>query len=768
MKRVRTKINFALWVWMAFSVAAANAVNVRDVRVEQRGPGALDESSVLSFVSVKPGDPYNPHVISRDLRLLQETGRFSLINAEVLPHEDAGEVTVIFAVRNKPRLVRLSVEGADYLSNRKVRELLDLTIGDVVDDADIAVRAQAVYEHYRKRYFTNPRLTWTLNENEEEGTVEAQITVNEGKRAGVWRIYFDGNKKVPDRPLRKVMSQGVWRPWSWLSKGNIYNPFDLESDREALRKVYMDRGHLDARIEEPVVEEKSRKLVNITIPIDEGPVYRVGDVQLEGVTLFPYEDVRRVLRLQPGDVLSWSEVERDRQDLRDYFGSRGYIGTISTVTLEPALDKPVADLLFEVREGQLAYIRDIRIRGNQQTKDKVLRRELAVRPGEIFDEVRVRRSENRLRNMGLFQQVRSYPDRTDREDVYDLTFEVEEARTGQLTAGVGFSSIDDVVGFAEIAQNNFDLFGAAHGFTGGGQKAKLRTQVGSSRTDVELSFVEPWFLDRQLALEIDLFRSDKSFLSSDYDQRNIGGVVGLSHAVGRFSRLKVSYGFEEITIRNVATNASEIIRAEEGTRTKSSMTLTYIFDTRDNFFIPTRGNRSVLSGMVAGGPVLQGETDIYMLDARTSHYVPLWFDHVFSLRGRAAVVEPYGDSDRVPIFDRLFLGGARDVRGFRFRDVGPKDEFGEPIGGNTTAFVSAEYTVPVVENIRLAGFYDIGMVWDEAYTFETGDLNSAVGVGIRFDIPGFPLRFDYAWPLETDVFNDRDSGRFSFMIGHVL
>jgi len=268
-------------------------------------------------------------------------------------------------------------------------------------------------------------------------------------------------------------------------------------------------------------------------------------------------------------------------------------------------------------------------------------------------------------------------------------------------------------------------------------------------------------------LEVDLFRSDKGYLSRDYDQRNIGGRVGLSRAVGRFSRARLTYGLEEITIRNVSTNASEIIRQEEGARTKSSLTLSYTFDTRDNFFIPTRGNRTVLTSMVAGGP-LQGETDIYLLEARSSQFVPLWFDHVFSLRGSAATVDYYGDSDRVPIFDRLFLGGARDIRGFRFRDVGPKDEFGEPTGGQSSAFISAEYTIPIVQNIRFAGFYDIGMVWIDPYDMNTSDLNSAVGVGIRFDIPGFPLRFDYAWPLETDEFNERKSGRFSFMIGYML
>jgi outer membrane protein insertion porin family len=190
-----------------------------------------------------------------------------------------------------------------------------------------------------------------------------------------------------------------------------------------------------------------------------------------------------------------------------------------------------------------------------------------------------------------------------------------------------------------------------------------------------------------------------------------------------------------------------------------------VHDTRDNVFVPTRGNRSTASSTVAGGP-FGGNTDLYQLQLRTSQYIPLWFDHVFNLRGWASVVEEYGDSDRVPIFDRLFLGGARTIRAFKYRDVGPKDETGEPIGGKSAIYGTAEYSIPVAEKLRLAVFYDTGMVYADAYEFDLGNLNSGVGTGVRLDFPGFPIQLDYSWPLEADEFNDRPSGRFSFWIGY--
>ncbi len=745
--------------------AVGRGMTVSEIRVDHRGPGELDEEFVLAHVSLEVGDPYSPAAVARDVRLLHETGRFRYVATEVepLPRD---RLAVIYVIESKPRIRSLRIEGADRIGNRRVRDLLELGVGDRVDDATLAVRAQAVEEHYRKRYYTDPSLAWTIDVDQETGLAHVHILVTEGPRAGVRRIRFEGNDAIRSRTLRRVMSQKAWRPWARITKRNLYDPYDLAMDRETLRHVYMDEGYLDVRIGDPRVQKRRRRLVDIVIPVEEGPEYRVGRVELEGVEVFPVEDVRQTVRLEPGDTASLSAIAASRQAVQDYYGSRGYYQTLVRDQLTPDPEEAVVDVRYEVREGELAYIRDIRIRGNTRTKDKVIRRELAIYPGDIFDAVRVRRSETRLRNMGYFEMVRAVPETTHKPDTYDLAFEVQEARTGQLMAGAGFSSIDNVIGFVEIAQNNFDLFGWPY-FTGGGQRARIYAQLGSRRSDIDVSFVEPWFLDRRLSLEVDFYRSDKRYLSRDYDQLEFGGRIGLGRALGTHNRVKIAYGFDEITIRNVSAGASQIIRDEEGRRTKSAVTLSLIHDSRDSFFIPTRGNRSSLSFTLAGGP-FQGDTDIYSAEARTAQYVPLWWNHVFSVRGWAGVVERYGDSERVPIFDRLFVGGPRDVRGFRFRDVGPKDEFGEPIGGRTAGFLSAEYTVPVVQNVRAATFYDIGMVWPEAYEVDLNDLNSAAGIGIRLDIPGFPMRFDYAWPIEYDEFNKRKSGRFSFMIGHVF
>ena len=602
--------------------------------------------------------------------------------------------------------------------------------------------------------------------------------MNEGKRANVKRILFTGNSKIRSYVLRKVMKQRTVNWLSWITGAGQYNPDDLESDIESLRKAYLDQGYLDVVVKQPEITMLNPKKIKIAIPIEEGKQYRIGKIDLSGVSLFPTNQVAGVIKVHPGDVASVEQIDNSGQEVKDFYGGRGYIRSVVDYNMDVNIEKSTADVYYKVTEGRLAYIRNIRIRGNSVTKDKVIRRELDVYPGQIYNEVKVRRSERRLRNLGFFSYVNSVPESTAVPDQYDLALDVEEQKTGQFMIGAGFSSVDDIIGFVELSQGNFDIADWPR-FSGGGQKLRMRAQLGTKRKDYEISFVEPWFLNRRLSLGVDLFEHDARFLSDEYNQLNIGGNISLGKPLGTYNRVNLIYGLESIDVYDVATNASDLIQQEAGTRSKSSLTLELVHDTRNSVFIPTRGNRSSASAMVAGGP-LGGETEIYGFTGRSSHFFPLWFDHVFNLRGYAAMVNDYGIPGRVPIFDRLFLGGPRTVRGFKFRDVGPKvrdqdqSSSEEPLGGKSAACATAEYTLPVAEKVRLAAFYDVGIVWSDVFKKSDdpeivggdGQVNSSVGVGVRFDFPGFPIQLDYAWPLQTDEFNDRPSGRFSFWIGY--
>jgi outer membrane protein insertion porin family len=752
-------------VWVVLTAGAVCAQTVKDIRVERRGAGAVDEADVLAFVSLKVGDELNRQAISRDVRALEKAGRYSYVATDV--ERVPGGAAVVYIVKSKPRIRRLQIDGADDLGNRKVRELLELGVGDLVDDAAIGNQVQKVKDKYLKEHYPYAQVTWKIDEDENTGTADVAVTVKEGRRSAVRRIQFAGNTSVDARTLRKPMKQKRWnRLISWLTGRGTYKPDDLETDVEAIRGAYLDRGFLDAKIGQPTVEARGRKWLDVTIPVEEGRRYQIGAVKVEGAKIFPAEDVlRTAVTNRPGDVASLASIEQGRQAVQDYYGSRGYIGNQVQYDTIPGARDDVVDVVYRIKEGELAYIRDIKIRGNTRTKDKVIRRELTVYPGDKWNSVLVRNGERRLRNMGYFGYVAAVPEETEDPTKYDLVYEVEEQKTGQFLVGVGYSSVDDLVGFAELSQGNFSLTDWPP--TGAGQKLRLRGTAGTEREDIELSFTEPYFLDRRLSLGLDLFQRDASYYSDEYDQRNTGGRIRLGKPLTSFDRVNLFYGLEEVEVYNVDDEASDQIKEEEGTQTKSYVGIELIHDSRDSSFVPTRGNRGEFSPFVAGG-ALGGDTQIYGLEAQSSQYVPVWLDHVLNLKAWASTVEEWGDGERVPIFDRLFLGGARTLRGFKYRDVGPKDEDGEPVGGKSAWYATVEYNIPIVEKVRFATFFDIGMVYEDPYTIDFGDYNSDWGIGIRLDFPGFPLRLDYAWPLEADDFNDRDSGRFQFSIGYSM
>lgn len=740
------------------------AARIVGIRVENRGPGPLDEGAVLAHVSQRVGEEFNANAASRDVRMLKDTGRYSFVSVDIEP--EGSDVWVIYSVTSRPRLRRLSIDGADGFTNRRVKSLMEVEIGDRVDDAALALMARKVEEEYRKKYYPEARVSWRLEEDATLGVADVWVNIDEGVRAKVKSILFPGLRHVPARTVRRSLNQRTLNLFSFITGRGVFSPADLTSDQLLIRNVLMDHGYLDAEVEEPRIMELSRSRLEIRYSVREGDLFRIGTISAEGIALAPTEEVLSTVTLVTGDIASLSAIDNAEQAVRDFFGSRGYRNTRVQTRKDLRAERPVVDLHFIVQEGQLATIRNISIEGNTRSKDKVIRRELAVYPGDVFNEPRIRLSEQRLRNLGYFDYVASAARPTPTPDEFDVAFEVQEQRTGQFMVGAGFSSIDNVIGFVELQQGNFDLFGWPF-LTGAGQKLKARLQFGTQRRDWEVSFVEPWLFDQRLSLGVDIFQNDRRFLSDDYEQRNTGAGVTLGRQLFTHVRGSLRYQIEEIDVKNVSPSASEQIQQEEGTSLKSSLTPGVVFDTRDNFFIPTRGNRSTAALQVAGGP-LGADVDLYNINVASSQYWPLWFEHVLSLRTQAQVVEPWRGADRVPIFDRHFLGGARTLRGFRFRDVGPRDDQEEPIGGQTMAFASIEYTVPLFERVRGATFYDAGFVNEKSFDFDTGSYNSNYGVGVRLDLPGFPIQLDYAWQLEADEFNERSSGRFNFLIGYLF
>ncbi|MDQ3626714.1 MAG: BamA/TamA family outer membrane protein, partial [Verrucomicrobiota bacterium] len=368
-------------------------------------------------------------------------------------------------------------------------------------------------------------------------------------------------------------------------------------------------------------------------------------------------------------------------------------------------------------------------------------------------------------------RVETYPEETGVPGRKDLTVQVEEKRTGSLNFGAGFSTIDSIIGFVEVTQGNFDLMNWPN-FTGGGQKFRARIQYGSQRKDIVVSLTEPFFLDRRLSLGGDIFYREADFLSSVYAQRNYGFSVTARKPLGRFMSVALEYRLEEIDIYDVQQNVSELIAFEKGARTKSQVATSFIFDTTDSRFLTRKGQRVVATPFLSGG-FLGGDTQLYGFDLEVSQYFHLPYDLILLFNGRIAGVDSWGagsnvmkitEQGDVPIFDRLFLGGGNDLRGFDYRDVGPKDKNGEPIGGKTLARATVELTFPIIEKVRAAVFYDTGFVESGAFDYSPTDVASDAGIGLRLDLPIGPIRLDYGIPIQAA--GNSKSGKFNFAVGY--
>ena len=371
-------------------------------------------------------------------------------------------------------------------------------------------------------------------------------------------------------------------------------------------------------------------------------------------------------------------------------------------------------------------------------------------------------SKQRLQNLNYFSKVDIFPGDTLVPGRKDVNVTVEEKRTGNLMFGAGFSSIDSLLGFAEISQSNFDLFNWPN-FTGGGQRFRIRTQYGTRRKDFVISLTEPYFMDYRVSLGGELFYREASFVSTVYNERRYGFDLNSRKALNDFLSARVGYRIENIGIFDLDPGVSKAIRQEEGDRVKSQIYSGLTYDTRDSVFRTRKGERVDFQAFVAGGP-LAGETDIYGFSLEGAKYFNFKWDTILTINAEIGNVTTWAGGDRVPIFDRLYLGGANNLRGFRFRDVGPKDDDGQPIGGLSLARATIEYTFPVIDKVRGALFYDVGMVGEGSYSYN-GDLNSDIGIGVRLELPIGPVRIDYGIPVQTDQYNN-SGGRFQFNIGY--
>jgi outer membrane protein insertion porin family len=730
-----------------------NSIDVRYV-----GPETVSKDRVLANMRTKVGAPYSEATVEDDIRALYDTGKIQNVRIFGEPQGNGVHVQVILATR--ALVTEIEIDGAQSFKAKKLRGEIKFKVPSPSDAEKLEEGRQNLIDFYQRKGFTGVDVQLQLVTDESRGTARAVYTIKEGEKGAVRAVVFQGNTKFSDRTLRHQMKTKAKTPISILDKSGRLDQTQLQQDLDSIREFYQNKGYIDIAIPE-VRQERFERGVRIVVVVNEGVQYHVGKVTFQGEEAASEAKLRTLLKMKPGTIYTPKGLKDDTKAIIDGYGAGGYVDVDLGPQGVPA-GPGVVDLTYSITEGSRSFVERVNITGNTRTKDKVIRREIATLPGDVFDTVRVDTSKKRLENLGYFEKVDTYPEDTNIPGRKDLLVQVQEKRTGALNFGAGFSTIESLLGFVELTQGNFDLFNYPS-FTGGGQKFRIRVQYGTEESSFILSLTEPYFLDQRFSLGTDLFYREASFLSSLYDQRNYGFAIDARKPLSPFASIELNYRLQEIDIYNVSLGSSPAILAEAGNALKSEITPTFLYDTRDSVYLTRHGHRFSFTPHVAGGP-LGGNVQTYGFDAEGAQYFLFPYDIILTLNGEAAVIDTWGNGDRVPIFDRLFLGGADTLRGFNFRDVGPKDINGEPLGGRTLARFTIETTIKIIDRVRAAVFYDTGFIHANAYDFDTSHMASDVGVGVRLDLPIGPLKIDYGIPIQLD--NNKGGGKVQFSVGY--
>ncbi len=728
----------------------------RIIAVDVDGVKIVAKETLLAKVQTKPGSTYQDTVVSEDIRRLFSLGYFTDVRADVEELPDG--LKLMFVVQEKPTISSIQVQGNRALPKKKVLELFAVSEGQLLDPRQIKEGIDLLKAEYGRKGYSQAEVLSRTEVNEKANTATLYLLVDEGPRRRITQILVEGNTAFSDRRIRKVLK--TKRKW-WLLSG-IYNEQVLEEDLQRIRAFYRKHGYQDVDVTSEVFRNPEGKGLTVHLKISEGLQHRVGQVAIDGAVLFPERELRQTIQLKPGSVYSEEALQEDLRLLKQYYGDRGYIH--ADVTPNTQLDRETkrVNLTYHITEKELVYVNRIDVQGNLRTKDVVVRRELRIYPGEPFNGASIRKSIDRLYNLGYFEEVNIDTEPAGAANREDLAFQVKETKTGSFSFGGGFSSVDRLVGLVELEQRNFDIQNFPT-FTGAGQDLRLRAEVGTVRRFFDLSFTEPWIFGHPLSFGIDAFnrtrlRSQNLGLAFQEEQRGAGLRFGKEF--NDFINVTTNYQLFRTVISDVVTEASQDLKAEQGRNLVSMVGTSVSFDRRDNRFDPNKGFLVFLGGDLAGGP-FGGDKDFYRLQAGASHFLPHFDRYVFETRIRGGLVDAYGSSDEVPIFERFFGGGTGTIRGFRERRVGPLDPASnDPIGGEATFIATAEEVSTLYSDERnrpiLKGsiFLDVGNVWRRVGDFGES-LKAGAGVGARVNTPIGPIRLDLGYPVSKVEADDR-------------
>lgn len=730
----------------AHAQAPSPAITIKSIEV--RGNRRVDRSTVMFYLKLGEGKAYtNTELLQRireDVRTIYGLGFFRDVRVDVEPFE--GGLRVIFNVAEKPTIASVNTQGNVNVDSDKIQERVTVKPQTIVNEATIKESVRNLHKLYQEQGYYFARIEASLKDGP-QNTVALTFQIDEGESVRIETITFRGNESVSRKDILSAMETNEWGIFSFITGSGIFREDELQKDLVRIRILYESRGFLNVQVGQPLIrEDRQRGWLNVTVPISEGFVYKVGKIELRGgEDVVPPEELRGKMSLFPGETFNRTFLLNDTQRITSAFAERGYAFADVRPSTKINEQQKTADVLIDINKGQRVFIGRIDIKGNTRTRENVIRREIRVTEGSLYDATGLANTRTRLQRTGYFEEVKIQEKRRPGVDeILDIEVEVKERPTGVVAVGIGFNSQESGLLTAQIREDN--LFGK-------GWVAGLAGRISGLSRDVVASLADPDFRDLGFSLGGDLFFGTEEF--DTFDNRREGGRIRVGKELRDFLRVFLTYEIATSRITNVSESTDLfIIEQADDDIIESILTPSLVYDSRNRRFFPNAGTLLSIAPSLFG-TFLGGNVDLFFVEADFRQYhsigdlvrIRLLKDLIASYRVNLRYEDGISGDD-VPAFRRLFVNGSHQLRGFRPRDIGPRDLNDEAIGGLSSALFSLELAHPFIGPTQLAAFIDAGNVWDTKDAFDLSDLRYGAGFGLRFVTPIGPIRIDVGYKLD--------------------
>ncbi len=717
------------------------------------GTQHIEPEAVLGKLTIKKGMPFSREEVRTQIQRIYDLGFFKEVQVET--QSDSQGVSVLFRVKEKPFTVEVVFDGNDELSDDKLSEK-NTVRNQVFLDQD---QVKKTVENFRKLYqdagYYHAQII-PVSDYLENNQVRLTYFIEEGKQAHIKTIQFEGRQVLKKKELLGFMANQEYSWfWSLLSDAGILRRDEIPNDVERIKEMYMNKGYLDVQVGAPRIElDGDKEWFTVVFPIVEGEPYIVSQVYYKDHTVFSDRELREGLKIESGEVFQRAKIRDEVTRLTDLYGGQGYAFADAIPSIEPDRASRSARIGFSIKEGDIVRIRDIRITGNNKTRDNVIRRELRVSERDMIDSPAIKRSFDRLNNLNFFETVEILPKQQSPGEV-DLDVKVKEKPTGSFSIGGGFSTLDQFTLIADITEGN--LFGR-------GYMGRIRGQVGGRRTLGIITFRNPAIFDTLTSIQADAFRTRTNFLT--YFETKGGGSVTLGRGFSEYISGTFSLVAEQIKLTDIDDDAPDIIQDQEGTQTTTGFRASLFRDSRDFFLDPRTGSRIGVRTSF-GTEYLGGSNNFYSVAFDGLKFIPLSFwDLRFSIRGRIGYGTGYSGED-LPVSEFFFVGGINTVRGFKFGRAGPVTDDNNPAGGNKQLIFNNDLIFPILPDAKLNGvvFFDYGEGFAQGDKFDLS-LRRGAGFEVRWISPFGPLRAAYGFNLDKK--DGEKSSVFEFSVGSVF